>query len=581
MKYLALYRKYRPDTFDKVIGQDHIIKILSAQVKTKSIGHAYLFCGSRGTGKTSVAKIFAKAINCENPDKFWSPCYSCEVCRNLNKNNMDILEIDAASNNKVEDIREIIDNSQYPPVNGKYKVYIIDEVHMLTTQAFNALLKTLEEPPLHAVFILATTENYKLPATILSRCMRFDFKLVPTVKIAELLKSVFNDIGKSFEDDAITEIARAGEGSVRDALSIADTCLSYSQDSLKHNDVLELLAASDRGNVAFIGDSILKSDTASVLLGIEKLASAGKSIAVLNKDLITFLRDISVLKSCPNEKDILIYPQEILQNYIKNVDKYSINKILRCIEILSSIETELKYSLHPRIIFEAATLKCAVSENDSGINSFENRITDLENKIKQLQNKLSNGNFISENVNISNENKPCVDKNIQNVNTQTESDITEPIPEYIPPIDNDIPCFDENIQNDNTIKKDISQQKNENTNVEINEKNSNDNELKNDTAEIVWGGVIRTLRQSGAGLLYTMCSDLKAKINGNDFIIIADNDMTIKILNKPQNLQKLKSIINKDKEYTVIIKEKSKITNNNDDDIEKLKELSDGNLIIK
>lgn len=233
----SLYRKFRPNSFESVIGQEAVTKTLANQIKTGRIGHAYLFTGSRGVGKTTCARIFAKAINCLNPEN-GSPCEKCRCCTELSSPNMDIIEIDAASNNGVDDARAIRDNVSYPPVIGKYKVYIIDEVHMLTGSAFNALLKTLEEPPAHAVFILATTEAHKLPATILSRCMRFDFRLVSTSEIADRVASIYDSEGKAYERSAVNYIAAAAEGSVRDALSLAETCMSLSQGKLTYADVL-------------------------------------------------------------------------------------------------------------------------------------------------------------------------------------------------------------------------------------------------------------------------------------------------------------------------------------------------------
>ena len=245
MAYLALYRKYRPETFDKLIGQDSITKTLVNQITTDRLGHAYLFTGSRGTGKTSCAKIFSKAINCQSPIN-GSPCGKCLACKTLSDpSNLDISEIDAASNNGVDEMRDLREKVQYPPVSCKYKVYIIDEVHMLTGAAFNALLKTLEEPPKHAIFILATTEAHKIPATILSRCMRFDFSLISTERIARLISGIYDEIGKEYDEEAVTAIAKAGEGSIRDALSIADTALSFSQGKLSYDDVAEILGTTN------------------------------------------------------------------------------------------------------------------------------------------------------------------------------------------------------------------------------------------------------------------------------------------------------------------------------------------------
>ena len=244
MNYVALYRKYRPRTFDDVIGQDHIINTLRNQIVKGKISHAYLFTGTRGTGKTSTAKIFARAVNCpEAAAHNGNPCGTCEVCKALENANVDVIEMDAASNNGVDYARDIREKVQFPPVCGRYKVYIIDEVHMLSTGAFNALLKTLEEPPAHAIFILCTTEVHKIPATILSRCMRFDFRLVPASQLTKLIADIYDKEGKSYERAAVAAIAQAGEGSVRDCVSIADRCMAVS-DKLTYKQVTDVLGVS-------------------------------------------------------------------------------------------------------------------------------------------------------------------------------------------------------------------------------------------------------------------------------------------------------------------------------------------------
>ena len=308
MSYLALYRKFRPRGFDKLVGQDAIVRTLKNQILMDKVGHAYLFCGARGTGKTSAAKIFAKAINCLSPVD-GSPCGTCAVCRALATTNIDVVEMDAASNNKVEEIRELRENVQYPPVSCRYKVYIVDEVHMLTESAFNALLKTLEEPPAHAVFLLATTEPQKLPATILSRCMRFDFKLIETPVIAKLIADVYDEEGKAYEDEAVMAIAKAGNGSVRDALSVADVCLSYGEGKLTYRDVTEVLGAADRDKTLEFLSNVLSGKDGEALTIADELTKSGKNAFLIAKDAVAMLRDLTVVKKCAHPEEILNYPQ--------------------------------------------------------------------------------------------------------------------------------------------------------------------------------------------------------------------------------------------------------------------------------
>lgn len=361
--YLALYRKYRPKTFDEVIGQDHIVKTLINQIKLDKISHAYLFTGSRGTGKTSTAKIFAKAINC-TASKNGSPCLECETCKALDKTNIDVLEIDAASNNGVDEIRDLREKVKYPPVVGKYKVYIIDEVHMLSTSAFNALLKTLEEPPAHTVFILATTEVHKLPATILSRCLRFDYKLVSLEDLTSLLKKILDDEKVTYDEQAINVIARAGEGSVRDTLSIADRCVSFAGSELTYQKVLSVLGVSEREVLISMTNQILDKNVGEALVELDKVLSQGKSPLVFANDLISYFRDLLLVNTLGDKsREIVVVKDDIFAEMKKQATSEHYAEILKAIEVLSEIEQELRYSVQPRIVLETAIIKTVNESN--------------------------------------------------------------------------------------------------------------------------------------------------------------------------------------------------------------------------
>lgn len=383
MAYLAFYRTFRPTTFESVVRQEHIVKILKNQINDNKVGHAYLFCGPRGTGKTTLAKIFARAINCENPQN-GSPCGVCPVCKSLAKSsNLDISEIDAASNNGVDEMRDLREKVQYPPVSGRYKVYIIDEVHMLTQSAFNAVLKTLEEPPRHAVFILATTEPQKIPATILSRCMRFDFKLIPQADLEGLIKHVFDKTGKDYEEEAVSAIARAGAGSARDCLSIADMCASYSQGKLTYNDVNAVLGSADFSTIAHIAQSMLAQDCAESLAATENILATGKGVGVLAKDLLNFLNNCAIVKMCRNAKEILNLPADRFDKLKQAADAADGHKILRTTEILAKAESDMRYALNGRLTLETAIIKCSLPETDYNIDALIGRIAALERKLEE------------------------------------------------------------------------------------------------------------------------------------------------------------------------------------------------------
>ena len=361
--YLALYRKFRPKTFDQVIGQDHITNTLINQVKTGQIGHAYLFTGTRGTGKTSCAKIFAKAINCMNPQN-GSPCGQCDACKAIEQaNNIDVLEIDAASNNGVNEIRELREKIKYPPIHGDFKVYIIDEVHMLTDSAFNALLKTLEEPPRHAVFILATTEVYKLPATILSRCMRFDFRLVGTELLCGLIQNIFDQLNISYDKQSVEAIAVAGEGSVRDALSVADCVVAFSGNKITYEKTMEILGKSDRDVVIKLADNIIDGDLGAVLETINDIYSSGKNLIALGKEITVYFKDLLVAKNCNDAKKMLNVSEETFNKISLQAQKISVEKLITFMQKFSAVEAELKYALSPKTLIEIVALECASLDN--------------------------------------------------------------------------------------------------------------------------------------------------------------------------------------------------------------------------
>lgn len=356
MNHVALYRKYRPKRFEDVIGQEHITRTLQNQIEHDQIGHAYLFTGTRGTGKTSVAKIFAKAVNCLHPIH-GSACGECENCKRLEQeNDINIIEIDAASNNKVDDIRQIREKVRFMPVGAKYKVYIVDEVHMLSDSAFNALLKTLEEPPPYVIFILATTEVHKLPQTILSRCVRFDFRLVSVEELSRHLAKVFDKENIKYDEESLKIIASAGEGSVRDTLSIADSIAAFSQGDVTKEKTLQVLGTTDHDLILDFFEKFHEKEVGAVLSMIDKIEKEGKNLAVFAKDLSKHARNLLVCKSCDNAKEILNLPDDVFERYSKQAEEFEEKDLIRYMQVFSSAESELRYTLSVRLLLETTCL---------------------------------------------------------------------------------------------------------------------------------------------------------------------------------------------------------------------------------
>ena len=361
MSYQALYRKWRPETFDNVVGQDAVMTTLKNQVSSGRIGHAYLFCGTRGTGKTSAAKIMARAVNCPHSKEHGgNPCNECEICKSIKSGtSMNVFEIDAASNNGVDNIRDIRDEVEYPPVTGRYKVYIIDEVHMLSTGAFNALLKTLEEPPSYVIFILATTDPQKLPATILSRCQRYDFRRMSRKNAAEHLKMIAQTEGMDAEDKALSYIAEAADGSMRDALSLLDQCMSYHfNDRLTYDNVLEIIGAADPSVFSRLYRQIIDQDAENALHTVNDLINSGADIIQLINDFIWYLRNVLLAGSIEKgQEDILDISSERFEQAKNDAGLTDRRELVSILGSLAELTNRARFSAQKRVLFEVEIIR--------------------------------------------------------------------------------------------------------------------------------------------------------------------------------------------------------------------------------
>lgn len=389
MSYTALYRKFRPASFGDVKGQEHIVTTLKNQIKAERIGHAYLFCGTRGTGKTTIAKIFAKAVNCENPQD-GNPCGECAACKAIAAGvSMNVIEIDAASNNGVDNIREIVDEVSYSPAEGKYKVYIIDEVHMLSIGAFNALLKTLEEPPSYVIFILATTEVHKIPITILSRCQRYDFKRITIDTIAARMRELVDIEQVEVEDKALRYIAKTADGSMRDALSLLDQCIAFHfGQELTYDKVLDVLGAVDTGVFSTLLRSVLDRNVLGCIELLEDIVMQGRELTQFVADFTWYLRNLLLVKTSDDIEDVIDVSTENLARLKEEAELADMDTIMRYIRIFSELSGQIRYASQKRIVIEIALIKLCKP-------AMETDRTSVLERVRELEDKLENGMMLS------------------------------------------------------------------------------------------------------------------------------------------------------------------------------------------
>lgn len=384
MSYMALYRKWRPRGFQDVKGQDHIVRTLKNQITSGRIGHAYLFCGTRGTGKTSIAKIFAKAVNCENPQD-GSPCGQCQTCKNIVSGaSLNVVEIDAASNNGVENIRDIREQVQYPPTEGKYRVYIIDEVHMLSTGAFNALLKTLEEPPTYVIFILATTEVHRIPITVLSRCQRYDFKRITIQTLVDRLKELSLAEQIDVEEKALTYIAKAADGSMRDALSLLDQCVAFHfGETLTYDHVLDILGAVDTGIFSQMFRAVTEEKTKDCICQLEELVLQGRELGQFVTDFIWYLRNLLLLQASGGGEDLLDMSSDNKKLLEEDAGRTDGETLMRYIRVFSELSNQLRYASQKRVLTELAFIKLTNPQMEHTYDSVIERLNKIEEQLEK------------------------------------------------------------------------------------------------------------------------------------------------------------------------------------------------------
>lgn len=543
MEYTALYRRFRPLTFDGIVGQEHITRTLKNQVIANRVGHAYLFTGCRGCGKTSSAKVLARAVNCLHP-KDGEPCNECEICKAaLDGSLTDIVEMDAASNNGVDDIRAIRDEVNFLPTVAKYRVYIIDEVHMLSPGAFNALLKTLEEPPKHVKFILATTEPQKLPATILSRCQRFDFKKIPEDKIVENLKYVCNESNIKYTEGALNLIAELSEGAMRDALSILERCAQDGENSIEENKIKEIVGIPETKYIMNISEKIINCDSAGALEVTQEVIKSGKDVTNLLWEMIKFFRDLMLLKTTKEISNI--YSEDDVKEMKSICEEVQTDRILRIIYSLSELENSLKWSSQKNIVFQVGVIKLC---SDS-VTSLEDRIARLENYFGNIQNgkiavKLSTE--VAQNVQNAGANVMPNANNMQGVSANV---IQNPNNMQGAGVNANFSNDEKNSQGISTKSSNDGHEKNEskeNSEKNNNKGSSNPKENKVEVADF-WGKVIDSLKAEKQPMLYSNLLNTKGVIlDDMTFGIQFPNGLNSfgkSIIEKPENMSELKRLV--------------------------------------
>ena len=503
MGYTALYRKFRPLNFSEMVGQEHITRTLKNQIIANRVGHAYLFNGGRGTGKTSAAKILARAINCLNP-KDGEPCNECEICKGAISGSLtDIVEMDAASNNSVEDIRSIREEVNFLPTKAKYRVYIIDEVHMLSTGAFNALLKTLEEPPEHVKFILATTEPQKLPATILSRCQRFDFKRISNTDIIKRLEIVCKESNIEITKEALNIIATLSEGAMRDALSILERCIQDGENKIDEDKIKDLVGIPKMVFIHEIVDSIIKYDVDNALMTVNKVLEDGKDISNLLWEIIKYIKDILLYKATNKVELYSEEEQKKLKEISEEVEK---ERLINLVYEFSELENEMKFSTQKNIIFQAGIIKLC---SKLTVNNNE----DLEQRVSKIEKYLRNNSVNTNNYR-------------QQVDTGVKSEVKI--------------AYNTNTNNTNNMIK------NQN-NSTVNKETKNTMKTYSSKAEEYWPQIVRELKQNRKIVLYTNLINTRAReINDMTVGIEFPNGLTSfgkTVLEKQENIKELSNLV--------------------------------------